>query len=137
MDRIGAPHERLKAVTIAGTNGKGSTAVYLASILHEAGYRVGLYTSPHLCRVTERIRLGGAQMDEDDFVRWAWRLQQVIESRDPIELTFFEALTVMALGFFVEREVDIAVLEVGLGGRLDATAVVPPLVSVILSLIHI
>ncbi|MBD89843.1 MAG: bifunctional folylpolyglutamate synthase/dihydrofolate synthase [Deltaproteobacteria bacterium] len=131
LARLGSPHERLKVVTIAGTNGKGSTAAFLSSILHEAGYRVGLYTSPHLSRVTERVRIGGAEMDEKDFVGWAWRIQQVIESTDPIDLTFFEALTVMAIGYFDEREVDIAVLEVGLGGRLDATAVVPPLVSVI------
>jgi dihydrofolate synthase / folylpolyglutamate synthase len=131
LERLGSPHERMKAVTIAGTNGKGSTAAFLSSILHEAGYRVGLYTSPHLSVVTERIRIGGAEMDKADFVRWAWRLQQVVESTDPVDLTFFEALTVMALGYFAEREVDIAVLEVGLGGRLDATAVVPPLVSVI------
>jgi dihydrofolate synthase/folylpolyglutamate synthase len=131
LERMGSPHERLKAVTIAGTNGKGSTAAFLSSILHEAGYRVGLYTSPHLTRVTERIRIGGAEMDHSDFVRWAWRLQQVVESKNPVDLTFFEALTVMAIGHFAEREVDIAVLEVGLGGRLDATAVVPPLVSVI------
>lgn len=136
LERLGSPHARMKAVTVAGTNGKGSTASFLASIVHEAGYRVGLYTSPHLTRVTERIRVGGAEMDEDDFVRWVQRIQALVESRDPIELTYFEALTVMAIGFFAQREVDLAVLEVGLGGRLDATAVVPPLVSVITPVGH-
>lgn len=134
LDRLGAPHERLRAVTIAGTNGKGSTAAFLASILHASGHRVGLYTSPHLFCPTERIKVGGLPILPDAFARWTARVQGVIEGADggePVALTFFEALTVMALGYFVEREVDVVVLEVGLGGRLDATAVVPPLVSVI------
>lgn len=134
LARLGSPHKRLVAVTIAGTNGKGSTAAFLASIGHAAGYRVGLYTSPHLVSVTERIRVGGTPILPTELARWAQRVRNVIEGSDgdaPIPLTYFEALTVMALGYFVEREVDLAVLEVGLGGRLDATSVVTPKVAVI------
>ncbi|MCB9729271.1 MAG: bifunctional folylpolyglutamate synthase/dihydrofolate synthase [Deltaproteobacteria bacterium] len=134
LARLGSPHLELPAVTIAGTNGKGSTAAFLASIGHAAGYRVGLYTSPHLVSVTERIRVGGTPILPVELASWARRVRDVIEGRDggePVPLTYFEALTVMALGYFVEREVDLAVLEVGMGGRLDATAVVPPKVAVI------
>jgi len=137
LERLGSPHEKLPAVTIAGTNGKGSTAVFTAQMAHAAGYRVGLYTSPHLLDATERIRIGNIPILPADLSRLAARVREVVEGRDggpPVQLTFFEALTAMALMYFVEREVDLAVLEVGLGGRLDATAVVPPLVSVITSI---
>jgi dihydrofolate synthase/folylpolyglutamate synthase len=121
-------------VTIAGTNGKGSTAAFLAAMVHAGGYRVGLYTSPHLIHVTERIQVGGATIAPNDFARWAARLRRVVEGEGGelgIRLTYFEALTVIALCYFRSREVDVAILEVGLGGRLDATSVVDPLVSVI------
>ena len=134
LQRIGSPHERLKAVTIAGTNGKGSTAAFVASIAHAAGYRVGLYTSPHLHRVHERIRVGGTEILPAELGRWAARIRIIVDGdgrQDPIPLTYFEALTVMALGYFAEKEVDLAVLEVGMGGRLDATAVAAPLVAAI------
>ncbi|MGM0578175.1 MAG: bifunctional folylpolyglutamate synthase/dihydrofolate synthase [Myxococcota bacterium] len=134
LHRLGDPHRDLRAVTIAGTNGKGSTAAFLASIAQTAGHRVGLYTSPHLVDITERIRVGGLHILPSEFAAWAGRIRDVVEGadgEDPVPLTFFEALTVMALGYFAEREVDLVILEVGLGGRLDATAVVPPLVSVI------
>jgi dihydrofolate synthase/folylpolyglutamate synthase len=134
LARLGSPHKRLVAVTIAGTNGKGSTAVFLSAIAHAAGYRVGLYTSPHLVDVTERIRVGGTPILPAELARWAARLKVVVDGADgdaPVPLTYFEALTVLALCYFVEREVDLAVLEVGLGGRLDATSVVPPKVAVI------
>ncbi|TNF24561.1 MAG: bifunctional folylpolyglutamate synthase/dihydrofolate synthase [Deltaproteobacteria bacterium] len=131
LERLGSPHRRLRAVTIAGTNGKGSTSSFLAAIAHAAGYRVGLYTSPHLASVTERIRIGTERIHADDFARWAAHLRDVIEGPDGVALTFFEALTVMAIGYFDERGVDLAVLEVGLGGRLDATSVVDPMVAVV------
>ncbi len=134
LERLGNPHEGMVAVTIAGTNGKGSTASFLAAILHEAGYRVGLYTSPHLVSATERIRIGGHTILPRDFARWAFIVREAIEpddARAPIPLTQFEVLTVMALGYFHERQIDIAVLEVGLGGRLDATNVVPAKVAVL------
>lgn len=121
LHRLGDPHKTLATVTIAGTNGKGSTAAFLASILHTAGYRTGLYTSPHLVSVTERIRIGGHTILPSDFARWATIVRTAIEQHPAIPLTLFETLTVMALGYFHERQVDVVVLEVGLGGRLDAT----------------
>ena len=139
LDRIGNPHAGMKAVTIAGTNGKGSTAKFLASILHASGYRVGVYTSPHLVSVRERICIGTMQILPDQLTRWIERIRTVVEGRDggaPIALTYFEVLTLVAIAHFDAREVDIAILEVGLGGRLDATAVVPPLVSVITRVGH-
>lgn len=131
LARLGDPHRELVAVTIAGTNGKGSTAAFLASILHAAGYRTGLYTSPHLVEVTERIRIGGHTILASDFARWASIVRVAIEQHPSIPLTLFEVLTVMALGYFRERQVDVAVLEVGLGGRLDATNVVDAKVAVL------
>ncbi len=131
LDRLGNPHHGMVAVTIAGTNGKGSTAAFLASILHAAGYRTGLYTSPHLVSVTERIRIGGHTILASDFARWATIVRTAIEQAPAIPLTLFETLTVMALGYFRERQIDVAVLEVGLGGRLDATNVVDAKVAVL------
>ena len=134
LEALGSPHQGVAAVTIAGTNGKGSTAAFVASIVHAAGYRVGLYTSPHLVHVTERIRVGGVTISRAEFAHWAARVRRVVEGSEGepgIPLTYFEAMTVLALGYFRSREVDLLVLEVGLGGRLDATSVVDPLVSVI------
>lgn len=130
------PERKFPAVLIAGTNGKGSTAATLASILQAAGLRIGLYTSPHLVHINERIRINGEQISDDKFAllhdlveRTAERL---IEDRDlPWHPSFFEMLTAMAFEHFATSKVDIAVLEVGMGGRLDATNVVEPGVSVI------
>ncbi len=130
------PERRFPAVLIAGTNGKGSTAATLASILQASGLRTGLYTSPHLVRINERFRIGGEAIPDDDFAllhdvidRTAERL--VGEGELPWHPSFFEMLTAMAFEYFARRQVDIAVLEVGMGGRLDATNVVEPRVSVI------
>ena len=130
------PEQRFPAVLIAGTNGKGSTAATLASILGAAGLRMGLYTSPHLVRINERIRINGVAMPDDDFAllhdlvdRTAERL--VEEGELPWHPSFFEMLTAIAFEYFAQSKVQIAVLEVGMGGRLDATNVVEPLVSVI------
>jgi dihydrofolate synthase/folylpolyglutamate synthase len=130
------PERRFPSVLIAGTNGKGSTASTLASILQASGSRTGLYTSPHLVRINERIRIDGQQISDDDFAqvhdlvdRTAERL--VSENELPWHPSFFEMLTAIAFENFARRKVDIAVLEVGMGGRLDATNVVDPLVSVI------
>lgn len=130
------PERRFPAVLIAGTNGKGSTAATLAAILQAAGKRTGLYTSPHLIRINERIRINGEEIGDDDFTlvhevveRTAARL--VEEGELPWHPSFFEMLTAMAFEYFSRRKVEIAVLEVGMGGRLDATNVVEPLVSVI------
>src|ERR1041384_3553342 len=130
------PERRFPAVLIAGTNGKGSTAATLASILQAAGLKTGLYTSPHLVRINERIRLNGVEIPDDEFAlvhdlvdRTAERL--VGEGELPWHPSFFETLTAIAFEYFANRKVDIAVLEVGMGGRLDATNVVEPLLGVI------
>jgi len=130
------PERRLAGVLIGGTNGKGSTAATLASILHASGLRTGLYTSPHLVRINERIRLDGKPISDDDFAllhdlvdRTAERLGE--EGELPWHPSFFEMLTAMAFEHFARKKVDVAVLEVGMGGRLDATNVIEPLVSVI------
>jgi dihydrofolate synthase/folylpolyglutamate synthase len=133
---LGDPHRRFPAVLIAGTNGKGSTASSLASILSSAGLRVGLYTSPHLARVNERIRLNRAEISDDSFAALYFRVhdaaQELVLAGRLAQLpSFFEMLTAQALLYFAEQQVDIAVLEVGMGGRLDATNIVDPLISVI------
>jgi dihydrofolate synthase/folylpolyglutamate synthase len=126
LRRLGDPQRTLRTVHLAGTNGKGSTAAMIAACLQEAGLRTGLYISPHLSRFTERIQVGGVEIDRADVPE----LSERVLSAGP-ELTFFEAVTVMALSHFAAREVDVAVLETGLGGRLDATNVTTPEVAVL------
>jgi dihydrofolate synthase/folylpolyglutamate synthase len=133
---LGHPERNFPSVLIAGTNGKGSTSASLASILQESGMKTGLYTSPHLVRINERIRLDGVAIADDDFAlvhdvvgRTAERL--VTEGDLPWHPSFFEMLTAMAFEYFARNRPDIVVLEVGMGGRLDATNVVEPRVSVI------
>lgn len=136
VEALGHPERRFRSVLIAGTNGKGSTAATLAAILTAAGYRTGLYTSPHLSRVNERIRIAGAPIDDPAFARHYFRVDScaerlVAEGRLPGHPSFFESMTALAFEAFAEAGVDIAVLEVGMGGRLDATNVAEPLISVI------
>jgi dihydrofolate synthase/folylpolyglutamate synthase len=133
---LGHPEHRFPTVLIAGTNGKGSTAATLASILQASGLKTGLYTSPHLVRINERIRLNGKAIDDDDFAllhdvvdRTAERL--VGEGDLPWHPSFFEMLTAMGFEYFAPSRPDMVVLEVGMGGRLDATNVVEPRVSII------
>src|ERR1700734_2671972 len=133
---LGHPENRFPTVLVAGTNGKGSTAATLASILQASGLKTGVYTSPHLIRINERIRLNGAPIDDEDFTvlhdvvdRTAERL--VSENDLPWHPSFFEMLTAMAFEYFARSRPDIVVLEVGMGGRLDATNVVEPRLSVI------
>jgi dihydrofolate synthase/folylpolyglutamate synthase len=133
---LGNPHRHVRAVLIAGTNGKGSTAATLASILTASGVRAGLYTSPHLERVNERIRIDATEIPDDAFARLYFRVHDVAEKlvsegRLPQHPSFFEILTAQALVYFAEEKVELAVLEVGMGGRLDATNVVDPLLSII------
>ena len=133
---LGDPHRRFRSVLIAGTNGKGSTAATLASILTASGARVSLYTSPHLERINERIRIGNSEIADDLFARLYFRVHDVAQQlvqrgRLPQHPSFFEILTAMAFLCFAEEKVDLAVLEVGMGGRLDATNVVDPLLSII------
>lgn len=122
------PHLRLSTIHVAGTNGKGSTCSMIASILTEAGYNVGLYTSPHIRRFNERIRINGRPISDADVARLAVPL---MDQAKAIGGTFFEVTTAMAFQYFAERRVDVAVIETGLGGRLDATNVCTPLLSVI------
>jgi dihydrofolate synthase/folylpolyglutamate synthase len=136
LEALESPERKFPAVLIAGTNGKGSTAATLASILQASGYKTGLYTSPHLVRINERIGINGAAIADDDFAgihdlvdRTAERL--VTENELPWHPSFFEMLTAIAFEYFAREKVEIAVLEVGMGGRLDATNVVEPRVSVI------
>ena len=136
LAELGNPQSRFPSVLIAGTNGKGSTAATLASITGAAGLRTGLYTSPHLLRVNERIQVDCEQIRDEAFGRlfgqtWTAAEQLVAASRLPHTPSFFELLTATAFLFFAEQKLDLAVLEVGLGGRLDATNVVEPVVSVI------
>ena len=124
------PENQFPSLHIAGTNGKGSTAALLHNILQQAGYRTALYTSPHLESFTERIRIGHEEIAQTEVVSLADEIwQRTAEANVP--LTFFEFITVMAFIYFARNRVDVAVVEVGLGGRLDATNVVTPLVSVI------
>ena len=136
LDALGNPQQHFPSVLIAGTNGKGSTASTLASILTETGLRTGLYTSPHLERPNERIRIGHEEVADDDFARLYFRVhdagQQLLLSVSLAQLpSYFEILTALAFLHFAENKADVAVLEVGMGGRLDATNVVDPLLSVV------
>jgi dihydrofolate synthase/folylpolyglutamate synthase len=130
LKNLGNPQERFATVHIAGTNGKGSVAAMLHSILVTGGYRVGLYTSPHLVSFTERIRIGAREINEDEVVELAHEIHGAATVCG-IELTFFEFVTVLAFLHFARQGVDVAVVEVGLGGRLDATNVLDPAVAVI------
>lgn len=124
----GHPESAFPSIHVAGTNGKGSTAAFLASALQEAGCRTGLYTSPHLIRFTERVRVNGREIPEERLAYYVAVLRPAIEKS---QATFFEATTCVAFLYFADEGVDIAVVETGLGGRLDATNVLRPLVSVI------
>jgi len=150
LKHLGNPHQGLPAVHIAGSNGKGSTAAFLTSMLRQAGYCVGLYTSPHLIDFTERIQINGLPITEDRVVRLTDRIREVVGGMeksgelwpdpsilpgnfDPKKatITFFEFTTAMAFLYFREERVDLAVLETGMGGRLDATNVTDPLLTLI------
>lgn len=126
LRRLKNPHRRYPSVHIAGTNGKGSTAAMVESILRSAGLRTGLFTSPHLCRFTERIRVEGREVARDEVCRLYDRVSETAP-----ELTFFERTALMAFSYFAEQEVDIAIVEAGLGGRLDVTNLLEPEVTVI------
>jgi dihydrofolate synthase/folylpolyglutamate synthase len=136
LDALGHPERRFASVLIAGTNGKGSTAATLSSILRVAGYKTALYSSPHLVRINERIRVNGETISNAEFAAMHDRVestaQQLLDTgKLPWHPSFFEMLTVMAFEYFASVGVEIAVLEVGMGGRLDATNVVDPAISVI------
>jgi dihydrofolate synthase / folylpolyglutamate synthase len=131
-ERLGHPERSLRFIHVAGTNGKGSTCAILESIYRAAGYRVGLFTSPHLVRFSERIQVNRVAIPDDDVVRLVTRLRQQVDGlpadRHP---TFFEVVTILALLYFAEQQCDLVIWETGMGGRLDATNIVTPLASVI------
>src|SRR4051812_31203180 len=136
LDALGNPQRRFRSVLIAGTNGKGSTAAILSSIIQAAGHKTALYTSPHLVRVNERIRVNGVLIGDDDFASVYEQVESVARrlvdhGKLPWHPSFFEMLTAMAFCYFAHAGVEVAVLEVGMGGRLDATNVVEPVVAVI------
>lgn len=127
-EALGNPHRQFKSIHVAGTNGKGSSSHMLASVLQESGYKTGLYTSPHLKSFTERIRLNGQPIAEEAVSAFVVKHRAVIEEIQP---SFFEVTVAMAFDCFAKKQVDIAIIEVGLGGRLDSTNVITPEISLI------
>ena len=128
VDHLNNPQYQFRSIHVAGTNGKGSTSHMLASILHEAGYKVGLYTSPHLKDFRERIKINGKEISKQFVIGFIMRNRAFLESNS---LSFFEMTVGMAFDYFAKKKIDIAIIEVGLGGRLDSTNVITPLVSLI------
>ena len=127
-NELGNPQTKFKSIHIAGTNGKGSTSHMLAAILQQAGYKTGLYTSPHLKDFRERIKINGQMIEEDFVIDFVDRTQQITAQIEP---SFFELTMAMAFDYFAEQKVDIAVIETGLGGRLDSTNIITPILSII------
>jgi dihydrofolate synthase / folylpolyglutamate synthase len=125
---LGNPHEKLKCLHVAGTNGKGSTSSMLSSILQEAGYRIGLYTSPHLKDYRERIKINGIEISEEFVTEFISKHQDFLKKQ---QLSFFEMTVCLSFEYFYQQKIDYAIIEVGMGGRLDSTNVIMPLVSVI------
>ena len=130
-DYLNNPHQKFKSIHIAGTNGKGSTSHILSSIYQSNGYKVGMYTSPHLVDFRERIKLNGTPCSKDFVIEFTDQLKPIIEKIQP---SFFEITVAMAFEYFATEKVDIAIIETGLGGRLDSTNIVKPLVSIITSI---
>ncbi len=128
VDHLGNPQKEFKTIHVAGTNGKGSTSHMMASVLQEAGYSVGLYTSPHLRDFRERIKINGEMVSEEYVMGFVKRHKAFFETHS---LSFFEMTVGMAFSYFAQKKVDIAIIEVGLGGRLDATNVIKPVLSII------
>ena len=128
FDEINNPQDNLMCIHVAGTNGKGSTSAFIQKMLILSGRKVGLYTSPHLIRFNERIRVNGQMISDDDVIEFFKRVQSTIEL---IKCTFFEVTTAMAFEYFKKQKVDVAVIETGLGGRLDSTNIITPKLSVI------
>jgi len=128
LEHLGNPQRFLKTIHIAGSNGKGSTSSFIASILQESGYKIGLYTSPHFVKFNERIAINGKQIDDEYIARFVEEYEYYIDEH---QLTFFEVTTAMAFKYFRETKTDYCVIETGLGGRLDATNVLNPLAVVI------
>ncbi len=128
MEMLGKPHNKLKCIHVGGTNGKGSSSHMLAAVLQQAGYKTGLYTSPHLIDFRERIKINGKLISKNYVIDFVEKYKQQFENIEP---SFFEWSVALAFQYFVDEEVDVAVIEVGLGGRLDSTNVITPVVSLI------
>ena len=133
LKKIGNPHDNFKSVHVAGTKGKGSTCTMTASMLQSCGHKVGLYTSPHLCDIRERIQVNGDMISHADFARLIRMVAPHVNRMDPAP-SFFDVITAIAFKYFAEQKVDIAVIETGLGGRLDSTNVIKPEVTAITSI---
>lgn len=131
MEQTDLPHKKFPSIHIAGTNGKGTTASLIASILQEAGYKTALYTSPHIKEFNERIKINGKMISDNDLLELAIKYMEIGKR---VNATFFEITTAIAFDYFASQNVDIAVIETGLGGRLDATNVLDPLLSIITSI---
>ena len=138
LERLGNPQDNLNVIHVAGTNGKGSVCAYMSNALMTQGYRVGLFTSPHLVKVNERIRINGVMISDEDFLKYYQRVRVVseeIQSEGKDGLAFFDFMFVMAVLYFAGHDTDYVVMETGLGGRTDATAALSTkLLSVITSL---
>jgi len=128
LKKLGNPHEKIKAVHVAGTKGKGSTCTMLAEMLQSCGYKVGLYTSPHITEVRERIKINGEMITQSALTKLICQVEPIIARMSDDKPTFFEIFTCLAFCYFAQEKVDIAVIETGLGGRLDSTNVLKPLV---------
>src|SRR5438093_1463531 len=133
LKRLGNPQAHFKTVHVAGTKGKGSTCAMVAAMLQASGYKVGLYTSPHLVDIRERIQISGAMIPPADFARMVRLVEPIVARLKPTP-TYFDVLTAMAFKYFAEQKVQIAVIETGLGGRLDSTNVLKPEVTAITSI---
>ena len=127
-EHLNNPHQKFKSIHVAGTNGKGSVSHMLAAILQTAGYKTGLYTSPHLKDFRERIKVNGNEISEKFIIAFTEKIKPLIEEIEP---SFFEITVAMAFDYFAEQKVDVAVVEVGLGGRFDSTNIITPELSVI------
>ncbi len=130
LAHLGNPHQQVKTVHVAGTNGKGSTVAMIAGMLRNCGYAVGVYTSPHLVDIRERVQIDGQAISKNEFVETVREVAEAVAKLSD-DATFFEVLTAVGFKHFAEQAVDIAIVEVGLGGRLDSTNVITPLVSVV------
>jgi len=128
MDKLNHPYLKYKTIHVAGTNGKGSVSHFLSAILQAAGYKVGLYTSPHLVDFGERIRINGQMIDKEYLIKF---VENNLANFETIQPSFFEATMALAFNYFADNEVDIAIIEVGLGGRLDSTNIITPELSII------
>ncbi|MFA5517902.1 MAG: Mur ligase family protein [Spirochaetota bacterium] len=131
LEKLNNPHLSFKSVHIAGTNGKGTTSSFIASTLYSSGYKTGLYTSPHLLKLNERIKINNKEIPDDAIYKYALKIDNIIIKNPELKPTYFDILTAIAFLYFADEKIDVAVVETGLGGKLDSTNILMPLVSVI------